>query len=412
MKKFIIAMLCVAVLFGFAACDNSTGNPADTDTTTSTPVSEAAQLRTAAEKVANLFYTPSDKDEPDSAPVIDVVGIIKSANQYNSEFADGVLTVTTDYPVGGNIVGSVTVALSGDKYTAATASADGTLDVDDYVVSATNLQIAEGTEYYSVSFSLTGPVDGVSLTGIKTNGSYTLSASSPKIYAPLPDQDASITLSVPVSYTMVEGTTEYTTEVKQFNSADLKTAVMTILGDASAYDPESYIDTVARAYLATIGTNLGTLFNDVETVRGGKTVEGLKATVARTVDASKSDDKTEVNSVVITITGDEYEIATGYDVTGTLVLTFNGTRDKSTQSADIQLGKCVITGSVALAGGNYPINVVSDADYPATAEGFSGVTVTLASASETAAISKLKNSSPAFGNLTGRADIEGITFTL
>ena len=134
MKKFIIAMLCVAVLFGFAACDNNTSNPADTDTTTSTPVSEAAQLRTAAEKVANLFYTPSDKDDSDSAPVIDVAGIIKSANQYNSEFADGVLTVTTDYPVGGNIVGSVTVALSGDKYTAATASADGTLDVDDYVV--------------------------------------------------------------------------------------------------------------------------------------------------------------------------------------------------------------------------------------------------------------------------------------
>lgn len=55
MKKFIIAMLCVAVLFGFAACDNSTSNPADTDTTTSTPVSEATQLRSAAQFVERLL---------------------------------------------------------------------------------------------------------------------------------------------------------------------------------------------------------------------------------------------------------------------------------------------------------------------------------------------------------------------
>ena len=34
MKKFIIAMLCVAVLFGFASCDNSSNSPADDQTST------------------------------------------------------------------------------------------------------------------------------------------------------------------------------------------------------------------------------------------------------------------------------------------------------------------------------------------------------------------------------------------
>ena len=62
MKKFIIAMLCVAVLFGFAACDNSTGNPADTDTTTSTPVSEA----TGDSYLDNMYTVAYDVNNPDT----------------------------------------------------------------------------------------------------------------------------------------------------------------------------------------------------------------------------------------------------------------------------------------------------------------------------------------------------------
>ena len=42
MKKFIIAMLCVAVLFGFAACDNSSNTPADEETTTGGVTTELA----------------------------------------------------------------------------------------------------------------------------------------------------------------------------------------------------------------------------------------------------------------------------------------------------------------------------------------------------------------------------------
>lgn len=405
MKKFIIAMLCVAVLFGFAACDNSTSNPADTDTTTSTPVSEATQLRSAAQALASWFY-PAQGDA-----LIDIDGIISSADKYNASFADGKLTITKSYPAGGEIVGTVSVVLSG-QYTAPSAAdkADGKLNVDDYTVSASDLQIFDGEDYQTVSFSVTAPVKDASITGIKADGSaWELSASSVTIYAPLPDQTATITMPIVVA-TSADPNVNDVLETKTFSDG-LVPVLTTIIGNAAS-NPESFVENVAKSdYLAALKTAFGTALasdGDLDKVLfSTDKVEGLTATIAN--NAGKATETKEESTVVLTVTADDYEFTTDKTISGTLTFTFDGEREIGKNS--VTLSNLVVTGNCTLAGGDYVIDVVSDEDYPVKAEKLSNCTVTV-DADDSSDVTAISVTGFAQADLTGRANIEGITFTL
>ena len=420
MKKFIIAMLCVAVLFGFAACDNSSNTPADeTDDSVSTPVSEASQLNQAAAKVVALLY----EDDPEVGVQIDVVDIIKKANEYNSVFdaTNGTLTITRNYSQGGPVVGTVTVVLSG-QYTEPTSSAaaDGKLDVDDYTVSASNLQvIGESGDYETVAFSVTAPVQNVSIAGIKADGTYTtFAADTAKIYAPLPDQASatSITMPVIVSYTGTGNNAVPAYETKTFG-AD----IVTVLKTNEVADPQTYIiGTVIGAdsgsgYLAVLKntTNLGSLIAEVNKVIDGDSSTTANNKLTNAVvnwvkDSSKSDATNDVGTVTVAISVKEFAMGAA-KVSGDFTLTFDG--ERAVAGTAINLSNLVITGSVDLAGIEYPITIVSDEDYPITAADLTGMTATLSSTTSTT-VNKLDAGSLSIGDLTGIADVEGITYEL
>ena len=84
MKKFIIAMLCVAVLFGFAACDNSSNTPADDETTTGGVTTELANK--AANTAIMLINGTTDGFK----------GVVASANMEDmvGKAIDAITTVT------------------------------------------------------------------------------------------------------------------------------------------------------------------------------------------------------------------------------------------------------------------------------------------------------------------------------
>ena len=409
MKKFNIAILFVAVMFGFAACDNSTSNPADTDTTTSTPVSEATQLRSAAASLADWFYSTTGDDG--KAP-IDIKGIIEGADNYNAKFADGKLTITKSYPAGGNIVGTVSVVLSG-QYTAPSAAdkADGKLNVDDYTVSATDLQIFEEGDYQTVSFSVTAPVSGIAIEKIKADGSswsYVTASKTATIYAPLPDQTATVTMPVVIA-TSADQNVNDVLETKTFSDG-LVSVLSTVLdGTASS---KAFVENVAKTdYLVALKTAFGTALasgGDLDKVLfSTDKVEGLTATIAN--NAGAATETKEESTVVLTVTADDYEFTTDKTITGTLTFTFDGERPKGQTS--VKLSNLVVTGSCTLAGGDYVIDVVSDEDYPVKAEELSNCTVTV-DADDSSDVTEIAVTGFAQADLTGRANIEGITFTL
>lgn len=398
MKKFIIAMLCVAVLFGFAACDNSASNPADEDTSTSVPVTEAAQMRSAAEAI-NLWLYGSTK-------FVDVAGMIDKADIYNASFADGKFTITETYPAGGEKVGTVTVVLSG-QYTAPTASANGTLNVDDYTVSATDLQILDSNsnDYATASFTVTAPVKGVTITVDRTTGSWSKSGSA-TIYAPLPGQNASVTLPVAVA-TDADGNS--VVETKTFS--DGLVTVLTTLNKEETCNPESFIKTVATTdYLTDLKTAFGTALakgGDINTLLFGTAeekakIEDLTASIVNNVATEN-----QKGTVVLTVTADEYAFTTGKTISGTLTFTFDGTRSGTT----VTLSSLEITGSCTLAGGDYVLEVVSDEDFPVSVETLSGCNVKV-DAQTVSKVTEITATGFANADLTGRASIEGITFTL
>ena len=134
MKKIMILVLSLAVLFGFAACDNST--PA-TDTPEGTPVTVDA-TRLAAQQVNYLLFEEIQGSSP-ATSLIDISTIISDAG--NSVSASGeTVVITKNYPNGGSIVGNVTLTLGG-TYTAAKGSDSATLAVTEYTIAATDLQV-------------------------------------------------------------------------------------------------------------------------------------------------------------------------------------------------------------------------------------------------------------------------------
>ena len=417
MKKFIIAMLCVAVLFGFAACDNSTSNPADTDTTTSTPVSEATQLRSAAQFVEALLYTSVSSGETATDPIINVADIISQDNvsEFNAKFADGKLTITKTYPEGGEVVGTISVVLSG-QYTAPSAAdkADGTLNVDDYTVSASDLQIFDGEDYQTVSFSVTAPVKGVSVSAIKADGSaWTYSTSSAAIYAPLPDQTATVTLPVVVSIPADENA-KPVTETKTFSDG-LVSVLATVLNGNS--DPKSFVENVAKTdYLVDLKTAFGTaLASTGDIYKAALTtdkVEGLTAAIANNL---VKEGEAEIESkVVLTVSATDYVFKTesgqpDKTITGTLTFTFDGKRTKGADT--VNLSKLVVTGNCTLAGGDYVIDVVSDDAFPVKVATLSDCSVTV-DGDDSKKVTVISMTGLDKADLTGRANIEGITFTL
>ena len=76
MKKFLIALLAIAVIFGFAACDNSSSTP-DTGDATETPIN-IDYAKYAADKTVDLFY--------DATPSINIATLITTANEYERSF--------------------------------------------------------------------------------------------------------------------------------------------------------------------------------------------------------------------------------------------------------------------------------------------------------------------------------------
>ena len=417
MKKFIIAMLCVAVLFGFAACDNSTSNPADTDTTTSTPVSDAAQLKEAASKVADWLY--------DSDASIKVVDIIKNAT-FNTSFADGKLAITKSYPAGGDVVGEVTVVLSGSYTTKPDADGKGVLDVDDYTVSATGLQIMGANDYETVTFSITAPIDGVTVNGIKTDNTYkgiTVDTDA-AIYAPLPDQAAAASVTVPVmvSYSVSGQSQVPTMESKTFGSSDLVTAIVTgFVDDAAKYNPQNYVIGTVIGSAGTDGgylyelkkaDNLASLLKDVATKIGGTDVNGLTTvTPVWTVDSSKSEAGVkDVGTVTLTVVADEYKMGKA-TLSGTFTFTFDGTRAVTADNKEVVLTNLVITGDISLSGCGYPITIVSDAEnHPVAAKAFTGLSAVLNETINGKVTSFTGTAN--IGDLTGIADVEGISYEL
>ena len=414
MKKFMILLLSLAVLFSFAACDNSSNTPAD-DTTTSTPVSEAAQMREAANEIVNLLYASGT-----SEPTIDVKAIIGEATKFNSTFADGTLKITKEYPEGGDVVGTVTVVLSG-QYTKPTSStaADGKLNVDDYTVSAEDLQIIEDGDYKTESFSITAPVKGISLSDIKADGSAwkMTGADSAVIYAPLPDQAASATITAPVTVAMTNDIVHQEIKETKTFASGLVTVLATLVANDNndAPSPDGFVLSVATtdyltkvkgAFETAISSPSGDLYKVLFT---DDTVEGLTATINN--NAGNKTETAEESTVVLIVNATNYKFDTDKTITGTLTFTFDG--ERTLGKPTVNLSNLVITGSCTLAGGDYVIDVVTDEDYPITADitKFTAKALTV-DANDSTKVSAISLDGFDSADLKGRASIEGITFAL
>ena len=91
MKKFIIAMLCVAVLFGFAACDNSSSTPSTPD------MSNIAYVEGALRNASSYYF---EGDTPSAADFIftgyDVEGNVVVADMASSLFGKGTVNAKDD----------------------------------------------------------------------------------------------------------------------------------------------------------------------------------------------------------------------------------------------------------------------------------------------------------------------------
>ena len=304
MKKIMILMLSLAVLFSFAACDNSTDSSSVTD---EYPITNVDYVRSAASEVNTLLFADAD-------PVVDIAGIIANATARNTEVSGETIVITQEYPRGGEVVGTVTLTLSGN-YTAAVTTPTATpasLAVTDYRVVSSGLQVVDSTnDYETYSFDITGilqnaPTYTINADGTAVQQSGWLSAAT-KAYMSLPGQNASFTMDVPVSYTVVNGVQVPKYESKTFSDAEFKSAVAVV---ASDNDPKGYIAHVAGEYFNGIQGKTAEILAIVNKIAADGTLTAEEATTAgATVSYAVTTPASQENS---------------WKETGTITLTFNG----------------------------------------------------------------------------------------
>ena len=293
----------------------------------------------------------------------------------------------------------------------------------DYTVSATDLKILGNGDYQTISFSVTAPVKGIVIESIKADGSswaYKVNSQA-TIYAPLPDQAASATVTIPVvvSYSADDSAIP-TVETKKFDSGLV--AVLSTLLSKGSFDPQSYVitDVIGNAsgsgYLAQLKTpaNLAKLITDVTTMIGKTPVTGLTTVTPNwSVDDSKSDTTNNVGTVTLSVEAKNYKMGTA-SISGTFALSFDGKQPVS--ATEIALTNLVITGSINLEGCDYPITLVSSAEnHPIAAKEFKNLNAVLNSAAEGGAIESFAvpaSQTISVGDLTGIATVEGFVYEL
>ena len=111
MKKFIIAMLCVAVLFGFAACDNSGSGTPSTDpsdlTIISVEVKDGPTQYFAGEKVDPADYTVVGIQANGEEVALDARYLSFEADDINYDSTGLVITGTTNADVESKVIGTI-----------------------------------------------------------------------------------------------------------------------------------------------------------------------------------------------------------------------------------------------------------------------------------------------------------------
>ena len=405
MKKIMILLLSLAVLFSFAACDNSSNTPDTGDETNETPVN-IDYAKYAAEGTAALFYGQT--------PSIKIGELIGEANEYERSF-DGKNVVIEKTQSTGDWVGTIKITLSGD-YTAPTKSGDdGTLAVNDYTIEAKDLKVyikdvqnpASESTYSTYSFNITGAIKGIADITIAKGTTVPDIGSATAVYAPLPGQSASITMVVPVSVD-ADGNTKY--ETRTYSDAEYKANLAAL----ATSKPAEYMEEITEAYLADVNAKDVDLVKLVASFVDGSVTEEQKKTANATVTydvttAATADNKwEEKGTVTITFTGTNYDMD-GSKLTGTFTLSFpeasrKGNNAAPTDTVDVSLGeKFEISGTdIKLAGGDYPVTLsVEKAIQGGTV---TGGTVTMANGK----VSKFTAPSR-FGSYTsGLLDVNGV----
>ena len=361
MKKIMILVLSLAVLFGFAACDNSTP---DATTPEGTPVSVDA-TRLAAQQVNALLF---------EANGIDIPSIITGAGNSDVKASGETVVITKNYPNGGAIVGSVTLTLDG-TYTAAKGSDPAELAVTEYTIAATDLQVSGYNDpsnqlpYYGdaekITFSISGAVAGDLVYTFNSNGSITKTGEieATEVYTTLPVQNASITMNIPVSRT----TTGYIYESKTISGAAFIEALATVAGDDhSAY---KFMEDEFAKYWAQINANdTGILaaINDYLADPQTNTADKADATVTYAGNAitTEGSNYKQTGTVTVVFTGDDFAFGTA-TMNGEFTLVFSTERTASTEAA-INTTAIVATGytltadDVKFTGAGYPLTVSGD----------------------------------------------------
>ena len=308
------------------------------------------------------------------------------------------------------MIGTVTVDVWG-SYKAKTESEGGSINAYYYTVAsdgAVQLFDSAESEYKTVTFSLTGSLENVSVA-IPVTGQYTVTATSAKVYAPLAKQDASITMDV-ITARDADGVPVI--ESKTFSDESFKNALIDAVTDA---DPVVFVQKVAKNYLSTgVNGDMTGIFTDVNTILGGKTVEGLSVT-------ANWEDKDDVNTTdkvegvfTLTLSGKDYKFGTSdeYKMNGDMTITFA----KSTRGVDTNSKTVTLTGAYTIGGefsysGDYPVEIVIDSAYPITGTLGANASATLKEAGTSAAtaITGLTN----WGSFeSGKLTIEGTTLTI
>ena len=345
MKKIMILMLSLAVLFSFAACDNST--PADTeDTPSGTPVTVDA-TRLAADQLKSLVFDGK----------INVSEIITKATKDNTVVSGETVVITQNYPQGGNIVGSVTLTLSGTYKEGEAADDPDTLTVLNYELAATDLQVANASsgvglaDVEKVSFDVEGIITGVSYS-IKDSVA-TDTVSTVTVKTPLPTQKASITMRIPVSVNMGA----YTYETKEISGADLIEALSTVV-EEDDNNSVKYMEEVYGNYWAVINekdTDLIGVVNSYlsdEDYTNEKASVDVKYNVTKPATQGTNGKYTEEGNVVVTFEGKKYVFegtSNKVEMTGKVTMTFKATRTADNETAlattSLELGDYTIEGT-------------------------------------------------------------------
>ena len=362
MKKIMILMLSLAVLFSFAACDNST--PADTeDTPSGTPVTVDA-TRYAAETVNGLLFTGSEAK-------IDIPSIIEDATSVNTEVSGQKVVITKKYPQGSALVGTVTLTLDG-TYTAAKDDKDATLAVTKYTVAAEDLQIPAASssvggvgEVQNVTFSIDGIVAGNLVYTFAKDGSIkstTGDVEITEVYTTLPIQSASITMGIPVA----KNSNGYVYETQTISGENFVEALATVGNTHSAI---AFMKTTFDAYWAQINGNDGNIVSVIKTGITATSQDTAKTyaevTYAPGATAQEDGKYVQKGNVEVVFHGVDFAFGSA-KLNGTFTMNFATTRTGATEAAIVNSTDLVITGytisaeDVKLAGVSYPVTISGD----------------------------------------------------